>query len=47
MNSDARLVMRDLVRRLCESVAREMELRAQIRRILKELEEIKDGAVRH
>lgn len=45
MNSDARAAMRGLVRQLCEAVAREMLLRAEIRRLERELEQLK--AVKH
>lgn len=45
MNSDARAAMRGLVRQLCEAVAREMQLQAEIRRLERELQELK--AVKH
>lgn len=47
MNSDMRAAMRALVRQLCESVAREMELRAQLARLQRELEEVRHAYRRH
>lgn len=45
MNADARAAMRGLLRQLCEAVAREMQLRAEVRRLERELEQLK--AVKH
>ena len=45
MNSDARAAMRGLLRQLCEAVAREMQLQAEIRRLEREIEQLR--AVKH
>lgn len=47
MSSDMRAELRELVRRLCESVAREMELQAQVARLQRELEEVRHAYRRH
>jgi hypothetical protein len=47
MNSEMRSAMRDLVHRLCQSVYREMQLRAEIARLKRELEEVQRAYRRH
>jgi len=41
MNSDMRAAMRGLLHQLCESVYREMQLRAELRRVTKELKALR------
>lgn len=45
MNSDMRAALRGLIRQLCEAVAREMELRAEVKRLEREIEQLR--AVKH